>query len=198
MKIIISVFGILLTVIILSLISRKRKDKKIKAQIVGDKIREEALDKLLLNTETVVKKEEKTFAAVPIAVDYDTNSIEKVNSLKKDKKKSKKIMVQIVENSELSARKYVLDPKKGIFIGNAVGKNHIVTNSENVDERQCEIREHLGKVYVRNSGKSGKVVLRRGKQGAYVEQNYLELKTGDLLLLGNIIYKIDLITANEK
>lgn len=198
MKIIIGIFAILLIIIILSLISRKKKEKREKALLVSDKIREEALDRLLLNKETEAKSAEKTFTAIPIEVNYDANSIEKLKSNIFEKKKNKKVMVQIVENSELSARKYMLDPGKGIFIGSKVGKNHIVINNTNIDAQQCEIRENSGKVYVRNIGSSGKVVLRRGKQSAYVEQKYLEMKTDDALLIGNTIYRIELIIANEK
>ena len=200
MKIAIGIIGILLMGIILIIISKKRKEKKAKALQASDKIREEALDRLLLNQETESRKEEPTFAAVPIAVNYDVNSVEKTkdSTSRKKRNKSKKVMVQIVENSELSARKYMLDPQKGIFIGSKAGKNHIVISNANVDERQCEIRENAQKVYVRNTGSSGKVILRRGKQSAYVEQKYLELKTGDTLLIGNMLYRIDLIVANEK
>lgn len=198
MKIGIGILAALLAVIIFSLISKKRREKKAKAQLAGDKVREEALDKLLLNKEAEIRKEENTFAAIPFAVNYDVNSTEKANTTEKKKNKRKKVMVQIVENSELSARKYMLDPQKGIFMGSKNGKNHIVINSADIDERQCEIRESSEKVYIRNIGSSGKVVLRRGKQSAYVEQKYLEIKTGDALMIGNAIYRMELIIANEK
>lgn len=197
MKIIVAIIAVILILIFISTVSKKRKIKKHKAMLANDRLREEALDKLLVNTEAEVKKDDRTFAAVPVAVNYDANLIEKADSAKKQKGKRKKIMVQIIENSELSARKYVLDPGKGIFIGSKAGKNHIVIGNENVDERQCEIREKAGKVYVHNTGTSGKVILRRGKQGVYVEQNYLEIKTGDALVIADTIYKMELISTAQ-
>lgn len=199
-KIVIGIIGVVLIGIALITISKKRKEKKAKALQASDKIREEALDRLLINQETESRREEATFAAVPISVNYDVNAVEKNrdSSSHKKRNKSKKVMVQLVENSELSARKYMLDPHKGIYIGSKAGKNHIVVSNSNVDERQCEIRENSQKVYVRNIGSSGKVILKRGKQSAYVEQKYLELKTGDTLVIENMLYKIDLIVANEK
>lgn len=197
MKIIIGIIVIILILIFINTLSKKRKIKKHKAMLANDKLREEALDKLLMNTEAEVKRDDRTFAAVPVAVNYDANLIEKADSAKKKKNKPKKIMVQIIENSELSARKYVLDPGKGIFIGSKVGKNHIVIGNENVDERQCEIREKAGKVYVHNIGTSGKVILKRGKQRVYVEQNYLEIKTGDALVIADTVYKMELISTAQ-
>lgn len=198
MIIILGILATLFVVIVFSLINKKRREKKVKIQIASDKIREEALDKLILNKETEIRKDEKTFAAVPVVVNYDVNSIEKINAFEKKKTKRKKVMVQILENSELSARKYVFDPRKGIFLGSKVGKNHIVVSDSDIDERQCEIRENAGNVYVRNIGISGKLVLRRQKQSVYVEQKYLEIKTGDILVVGNVIYKVDLIITNER
>lgn len=198
MKIMLGIFAALLVVIIFSIISKKRREKKVKAQLAGDKIREETLDKLLLNKEAEIRKDENTFVAIPVAVNYDVNSIEKINTSEKKKNRRNKVMVQIIENSELSERKYMLDPRKGIFFGSKTGKNHIVVSDSDIDERQCEIRENTGNVYVRNIGNSGKLVLKRQKQSVYVEQKYIEIKAGDTLLIGNTIYKIDLISTSER
>lgn len=168
------------------------------AILAEDKLREEALDKILLNKNAENKKGE-ALLATPFEVNYDVARIEKNKkaSAKKEKKDSK-VMVQIVENSELSARKYMFDPKKGICIGSKVGKNHIVITGSKVDAKQCEIVESAGKVYVHNIGNSGRIVLQRGNQKAYVQQKYVELKSGDCIILGDTIFEIDLVKTIEK
>lgn len=189
----------LIVVICLFILIKKNKVKKEKALLANDKMREEALDKLLFNQEVSLKKEEpETFAAVPINVNYDVNAVDKSKTKVSGKKnKSKKMMLQVIEKSELSVRKYMFDPKKSIFIGSKNGKNHIVNSSATVDDRQCEIKGMQEKVYVRNLGHPAKVILNRGKQCAYIEQNYIELKNGDVISMANTSYQIDIIITNE-
>ena len=194
------VVGVLAAIIILCVVTKKQKTKKEKTLLANDKLREEALDKMLFNQEAAFKTDgQPTFAAVPINVNYDVNAVDKSKgkSVGKKKRKSKKMMVQIVEKSELSVRKYMFDPGKSIFIGSKNGKNHIVNSSTTVDERQCEIKGMEDKVYARNLGHPAKVIVSRGKQTAYVEQNYIELKNGDVISIANTTYQIDIIVTNE-
>ena len=194
------VVGVLAAIIILCVVVKKEKTKKERTLLANDKMREEALDKLLVNQEAAFKTDaQPTFAAVPINVNYDVNALDKSKGKAggKKKNKSKKMMIQIVEKSELSVRKYMFDPKKSIFIGSKNGKNHIVNSSATVDERQCEIKGVEDRVYARNLGHPAKVIVSRGKQTAYVEQNYIELRNGDVISIANTTYQIDIIIANE-
>ena len=52
-------------------------------------------------------------------------------------------------------------------------------------------------MYVRNTGGSGKVTLVRGSQRAYVEKKAVEIKSGDEILLGNTVFKIELIKTGK-
>lgn len=197
---IVIVVGVLAAVTILCVFLKKHKIQKEKTLQANDKMREEALDRLLFNQEVAFQQEEKaTFAAVPINVNYDINAVEKSKSkaVGKKKVKNRTMMVQIVEKSELSVRKYMFDPRKSIFIGSKNGKNHIVNSSATVDERQCEIKGVDGKIYARNLGHPAKVIVSRGKQIAYVEQNYIEVKNGDIISIANTTYQIDIIVTNE-
>lgn len=194
------VIGVLAAIVILCIVVKKQKTKKEKTLLANDKLREEALDKMLFNQEAAFKTDgQPTFAAVPINVNYDVNAVDKSKGKAggKKKRKNKKMMIQIVEKSELSVRKYMFDPGKSIFIGSKNGKNHIVNSSSTVDERQCEIRGMEDKVYARNLGHPAKVIVSRGKQTAYVEQNYIELKNGDVISIANTTYQIDIIVTNE-
>lgn len=160
-----------------------------------DKLREEALDKIILN-DKAQNDEGDVFSAKPFEVNYDAASVEK--HTEKAKKAKYRTMVQIVENSELSSRKYMFDPSKGIHIGGKNGKNDIVVSDMSVDDQQCEIVLSSSTVYIRNLGGSRKVVLKRGKQQAYVEKKYVELKSNDVILIGKTIFRIEIIKTNTK
>lgn len=181
--------------ILLIKIRKKNKKQKIMSIQAEDKLREEALDKIILN-DKAQNDEGDVFSAKPFEVNYDAASVEK--HTEKAKKARYRTMVQIVENSELSSRKYMFDPSKGIHIGGKNGKNDIVVSDMSVDDQQCEIVLSSSTVYIRNIGGSRKVVLKRGKQQAYVEKKYVELKSNDVILIGKTIFRIEIIKTNTK
>lgn len=189
--------GIFFIILFILLNKIRKKNRKQKMMIIQaeDKLREEALDKIILN-DKAQNDEGDVFSAKPFEVKYDVISAEK-NTEKMPKDKYK-IMVQIVENSELSSRKYMFDPSKGIHIGSKKGKNDIVVSDMSVDVQQCEIVLISSVVYIRNLGKSGKLVLKRGKQRAYVEKKYVELKSKDVILIGKTSFRIEIIKTNTK
>ena len=181
--------------ILLIKIRKKNKKQKIMSIQAEDKLREEALDKIILN-DKAQNDEGDVFSAKPFEVNYDAASVEK--HTEKAKKARYRTMVQIVENSELSSRKYMFDPSKGIHIGGKNGKNDIVVSDMSVDDQQCEIVLSSSTVYIRNIGGSRKVVLKRGKQQAYVEKKYVALKSNDVILIGKTIFRIEIIKTNTK
>lgn len=190
--------AILLLLVFLKIkLGRRAKNRalSVKAQ---DKLREEALDRVLLN-ESAGGQETETFSAKPFEVSYKEQGThpQAGGQTKKKGKHTQKLMVQIAEKSELSVRKYMFDPEQGIRIGSGKGKNNIVVTDSRVDAVQCELLEHEGRVYVRNLGGSGKVTLVRGSQRAYVEKKAVEIKSGDEVLLGNSVFRIDLVKAGK-
>lgn len=194
-----AVIIILILLILLKVtLGRSAKNKAMAVQ-AHDKLREEALDRILL-IENTGTKETETFSAKPFEVSYGDQGTagQPTGQTKKKKKASSKLMVQIAEKSELSVRKYMFDPAQGIRIGSRKGKNNIVVVGPEVDEMQCELLEHQGRVYVRNIGGSGKVTLARGGQRAYVEKKAVEIKSGDEILLGNTIFRVELVKAGAK
>ena len=86
------VIAVLILIVVLCIVLSKHKNKKEKMLLASNKMREEALDKLLVNRETSLKKEdESTFAAVPINVNYDVNALDKSTGkavAKKNKRKN--------------------------------------------------------------------------------------------------------------
>lgn len=162
-----------------------------------DKLREDVLDQYILNPSAPTTSK-KTVEAKPFEVSYDAKNVEKRHfSRLMRKKREPKIMLQLIENSELSARKFVLDPSKEINIGSKKGRNDIVLSDPNVDPVQCNIIEIMEKVYVRNYGGSGKLILSRAGQRAFVEQKAIEIKNGDLLFIGETVFRLELIKTSK-
>lgn len=189
--ILLTLFGVLIK------IKAKKKKQKIMLVQAEDKIREEALDKIILN-EKAPQAEGDLFSAKPFEVNYDVSGVERFPEKNSFQKEKGRVMVQIVENSELSSRKYMFDPAKGIYIGSKKGKNDIVVSDLDIDDQQCEIVLNTSKVYIRNIGSSRKVVLKRGKQQVYVEKKYVEIKTNDIVLIGKTLFRLELVKTGTK
>lgn len=186
------VLVVIIAIIIISRINKKRKAKKEMAMHAEDKLREQALDRVILNPDAP-KTVQTQNQATPFSVTYDANNVQHDKMSNFAMAGSNKIMVQLTENSELSAKKYMLDPAYGINIGSREGENHIVLNDIYVDPVQCNIAEYEGKIYMRNAGNSGKLVLVRGSERAYVERNAVELRTGDFIVISQTMFRVDLI-----
>lgn len=193
---IIIVLSIVVTLIIIITLLKRRSRRKNIEQRAGDKMREEALDKMILNDKR--ERDLSPNQAIPFEVHYDTENQKKSKKKKKEAGRGSKMMLQITEKNHISARKYMLAPSGGIYIGSKNGENHIVVgNSTNVDARQCEIIESGDKAYVHNLGTSGRVLLSRAGNRAYVEQKYIELKSGDILSLGESVLNIEIIKSKR-
>lgn len=188
----IAIIILLILFVLLLVIKNKKKKQRLMHLQAEDKLREETLDRIILNNKAQ-NGDEDIFSAKPFEVNYNVVDVEKYQG--KDKYRT---MVQIVENSELSTRKFMFDPSKGIYIGGKKGKNDIVISDTSVDDQQCEIVLGSATVYIRNLGGSCKVVLKRGKQQVYVEKKYIELKSNDMILIGKTSFKIEIVKANTK
>ncbi|MBE5881926.1 MAG: FHA domain-containing protein [Lachnospiraceae bacterium] len=193
--IILGIVAAIALVVVMRILSKKRARRREMEIQASDKLREEALDRIILNSQGASRQSE-VYSAKPFEVNYDSKMVEKQPSVLSGVKLGSSLMVQIVENSELSARKYMFDPKQGIRIGSRQGMNNIVISSQEVDEVQCEILEHKGQILIRNVGRSGRVILERGKNRAYVEQNLLEMKSGDAIFIANMVYRVNFVKAN--
>lgn len=197
-------FAVLLGISLIKLIIKIKKIKETNNELTmhaEDKLREDALDQYILNPSAPIV-DKAVSEAKPFEVSYDASNVERVNHKKRKwfgKRKTKpKVMVQLIENSELSARKFMLDPNLGINIGRKKGKNDIVIVDDGIDDVQCNILDINGIIYVRNQGGSGKVVLSRAGQRAFVEKKAIAIKNGDLILLGKTVFRIELIKTNIK
>lgn len=192
------IFIILIIVILLIgfillryLIKRRTKRQELH-RAAADRARDENLNQVILNTQHI--KEENKSMKSPYEVDYGNGSREKSKREKAESPKGKiPIMVQLIENTELSTRKFVLNPAKGISIGSGLTDNDIVVSGSNIEERHCEIFLARGKVYIRSIGNRERTMLRRKKEQVIADRKGIRLLTGDIVLIGNVTYEVTII-----
>lgn len=173
------------------LIKRRTRNKELH-QAAADRARDENLNQVILNRN--YPKEDNKLAKKPYEVDYENGSQEKSKGRNTESSKGKiPIMVQLVENTELSTRKFVLNPAKGIRIGSGLTDNDIMISGNGIEEHQCEIFVAQEKIYIRNMGSRERTIVRRKKEQVIADGKGIRLLTGDIILLGNVFYEITII-----
>ncbi len=165
-------------------IIKRRNAKKEMQRNVEDKLREEALDRVL----TEGQKKEKVSANVPFDVKYDHDKRKKARG--DEQQSDSEIMVQLTEHSELSTRKYMFHITDRITLGSKAGENDIVITSAHVSERQCELFRIGTELFVKNVGKTGSVQLYRKNRQMTVTREAVQLKNHDELRVGDFHYQI--------
>lgn len=165
--------------------------KKEIALAAADRVRDENLNNIILNSSADGKNTREVYK--PYDVDYgsqDKTGREKGSRTDIPGGKQSQLMIQLIEKTELSTRKFVLNPAKIIRIGSDLQDNDISVLAEGISPHQCEIFAAGGRVYIRNTGEGARTVIRRKKQQAIVDNKGIRLLTGDRVLLGNIYYDI--------
>lgn len=175
---------ILLIILIVRIKKRKNREEEIRSR-ARDKIREEALDRVILNEKAEIKNL-KAESEKPFEVKYD------VDPAKKDD--GKKLMLRIEEISELSVRQYMLDPANLISIGSAKDNSIVISG---IDTRHCEIGKHGKTLYIKNKGKDNSVYLLRKKKKVIVDSRKLELLDGDEIQIAAVRLKVIFVKASE-
>ncbi|MBR4759932.1 MAG: hypothetical protein IK078_07285 [Lachnospiraceae bacterium] len=162
-------------------VNRYRSEKKEIAGKAEHKMREEALDRAILNKD-YVGGNNNVSAAVPYEVDYRSEPAGQGSDA--GHTAGKGMTLQIIENSELSSKKYVFDPNKIIRIGTLEGKNQIVIRELGLPPIQCEIKRADNKIYIRSLESPGAVHLERKKKELEIREGPIEIKTGDCIIIG--------------
>lgn len=190
--------GLLIMIFLMIIIKRRKRVKSQKAlqEKAQDKLREKRLEKAILNDQ-VGEDEDSHFRATPIEVNYDEETVGQFSAQHINvSSKKNKMMLQIREGSELAARTYMFDLTKSVHIGRKQDINDIVVSNERVSDTQCEIVLKDDKVCVRNIGKSGIVRMKRKRNKTEVGENYIVVKTGDVIEIANVIFLIEIINTN--
>lgn len=187
---IISVLSICL--ILLKFLIKRRSGNKELYQAAADRTRDENLDKVILNEHYI--KEDNKLVKTPYEVDYGNGNSEKPG--RKDMESSigkMSVMIQLVEKTELSTRKFILNPAKKIRIGSGFTDNDIVVSDSCIEEHQCEIFLAQGKIYIKNIGNKARIIIRRKKEQVIVDGKGIRLLTGDIVLTGKVTYEVTII-----
>ena len=164
---------------------RKRKEIELRAE---DRLREEALERVLVDGQRDIKRGQAAFD-----VRYDTNRRGKKNADQAQGNGKSPVMLQLTEQSELSTRKYMLHAANRLSIGSKPGVNDVVISGSEIAAIQCEIVRVGKNLYISNLGDKGQVLLRRGKKQMLLERDAVELQNGDLLQIGGFTFKADIL-----
>ena len=182
-----AVAAVFLGLCFVSWLIRRRNAKKEMERNAEDKLREEALDRVL----TDGRKQEKVSANVPFDVKYDLDKRKKARG--EEHQGVSEIMVQMTESSELSTRKYMFHITDRITLGSKAGENDIVITSAHVSGRQCELFRIGRELFVKNVGKTGSVQLYRKNRQMTVAREAVQLKNHDELRVGDFHYQITIL-----
>ena len=181
---------LLLTAIILirKIVRKKQKNKELR-QAAEDKLRDENLNNVILNSHVGSKRLREVH--IPYDVDYSNSGGEgNKNLLDNDKRKDNPVMLQLIEKTELSTRKFMLNPIKKIRIGSDLQDNDIAVLSEGVSPHQCEIFSVRDKIYIKNLSHENPTILKRKKEKAIVNEKGLRLLSNDRIILGSVVYEV--------
>lgn len=187
---VICIFGIAGIIILRKVIRKKRKNNELE-QAVAEKIRDENLNNAILNR--CVQNNNLKEVYKPYDVDYSNSNGENKCSGKGEKKAEGYIMIQLIEKTELSTRKFMLNPMKKIHIGSALQDNDITVLAEGISLHQCEIFSVGNKVYIRNLSSENRTIIKRKKEQAIVDEKGIRLLSNDVVILGSVSYDITII-----
>ena len=186
------VLGVILAVIVIiilrKLLKRNERNKELKIA-AEDKRRDENLNNVILNSR--VDKDNLKEIHTPYDVDYSNPNGENVKTYSNElENEDNQIMLQLIEKTELSTRKFMMNPAKRIKIGSDLQGNDITVMADGISPHQCEIFLVNDKVYIRNLGQRNRTIVRRKKEQAIVDENGLRLLSNDTVILGNASYDI--------
>ena len=184
------IVAIIILIKILKVTMRRKEQKKERRQSAADRYRDEKLNSQILNAYSDNNKE----SYVPYEVDYSKSAQEGKKQIEpyetKTKKTSADIMVQIIENTELSERKFAINATKGIKIGSVSGSDISFSADE---QYMCELKASNGVLFVRDMLSGSKLILKRKKKTAIIDKNGIKLQSGDQIIMGHVTYSIVII-----
>ena len=180
--------GLLLAALVLFILLMKRRRKRLEiVRNAEDRLREEALDKILTGG---LQDGKRSISAFDVKYDREQRMKRTADGTQGGQTP---VMLQLTEKGELSTRKYMLHAAGTLSIGSRADKNDVVIAGPNIAERQCEILRVGKQLYISNLGKRGQVLLKRGKKQMVLEQEAVELQNNDILYIGSYTYKATIL-----
>lgn len=159
---------------------KRRKERAVQKEMTLLQRRNDALNQTLSNPKV---KQAGAAMAGPMEVQWDERALDSRRS------GGSSVMVELVEFSTYSRRKYLFPLGDTISIGSGVD-NHLVLQRERVQPKHCEIFLSGNAVAVRSVAES-EVLLIRGKKSALISGEGVFLNNGDRIRIGtaNIQYR---------
>lgn len=185
-----AVFGLVAVVIIIIILvisRRKLNQKKLAVIKAQDKLREEALDRMILN-ESAEVDDIRAQAERAFSVNYGQAGLKRGTD--------KRLMLEIEEISDFSVRKFMLNPIPAISVGSARG-NTIELPSDVAEAKHCEIGIQDGLVYVTSFGTDNSVWVSRRNTRRSVGGKRLAIENGDTIQIGAVKLKVKFVYAAE-
>lgn len=175
---------VLLLAFLLSAFYRRHKKHRTEEDAAQIKRRDEALTEALKNPRV---REQTGGQGVPVEIKWDDKAVS-------NKSKTKPTtMVELVELSAYSRRKYIFHADSPISVGSAA-ENQLALPREGVLKRHCEFFMDGSRPGVR-SVHGAKTLLRRGKNTASVSDDGVYLKNGDCIQIGSAEVEFRLFKA---
>ncbi len=181
-----AVLAVLLLIVWIRLRRRRKRRQEMRRQ-AEDRLREEALDRVL----TGRTDGGKGGPSVPFDVKYDVDQRKRSEQTSRIAASSP-LMLQLTEHSELSTRKYMLHVADRVTLGQA-SRNDIVIKGARIADDQCEIFRIKKTLYVKNTGTSGMVFLSRKNHKIMVDAQAVTLEDKDKLQIGGYTYEVELL-----
>ena len=177
--------AVILCAVLVILLKKRRKRREME-QNAEDRLREEALDRVLVGDRRDGKR-----GTVAFDVKYDQGQRNRKGRGASGGQTP--VMLQLTEKSELSTRKYMLHAAGKLSIGSQADLNDIVITGDGVEKRQCEIVRIGKQLFVHNLGKTGQVLLKRGRKQIILDREAVELEDNDVLYIGDFTYKVTIL-----
>lgn len=180
---------LLVGIILIKKFMRQKQKNKELMQAAEDKLRDENLNNVILNKH--IGSSPLREVHTPYDVDYSNSGGEgHKNHSDNSKRKNSHIMLQLIEKTKLSTRKFMLNPIKTIRIGSDLQDNDITVLAEGVSPHQCEIFSVGDKIFIRNLSGGNQTILKRKKEQAIVDEKGLRLLSDDKIFVGSVVYEI--------
>lgn len=186
--ILIIICSLILLIIVLRRLIKINQRKKELRQAAQDRVRDEKLNSHILNKYSASANKE-------VYVPYDVNYSNGIKDPQYDMNYSggiNPLMIQIIERTGLSERKFALNASKGIRIGTSKEDDIFIISDDRM-MYQCELFVINGKLYVRNNIPASRTIIRRNKEQALIDGRGLGVKSGDILLIGTYTYTITIV-----
>ena len=181
--------GAVIAFAILFLLIKKSNNKKKlqkERQNAVQRLREDALDNLLLNPEGSPVSSETGTTRRPFEVSYSVDGESGGTGAKQDG------MLKLTERTELSNRQYMFRRDERMFVGFQHGKTAILMGGAEAERLFCEIFFYQKDNYIRNLSNEELVLKRKGKR-VLVGKRGLKLRSGDCFIVEKNRYVIDLV-----